>query len=512
MFHLARGKGFRTRINPPTLIVATSIVLAVAIAGLGAVALMQMRRDAIEHASQASSNLALTLERSITRNLQIYELSIHGVTDAVQDPQIMALTPSVRQRLLFDWSMNAEDMGSLLVTDAHGDLVLDSRIWPPRPVNVADRDYFQAHLKSPTAGVFVSQPFQPRMTADNKSIGISRRLSAPDGSFAGIVVGTLRLNYFRKLFDGMILGPRGSLTLVHTDGTIVMRRPYEDASIGRNISSSPSFAPLLKGENDTFLGTAALDGMERLYSFRRVPGFPLIVVVGLSVDDVLAPWRARAWLSAALIAAMDVLVIALSVLLSLQWRRRMDIERHLRLMVDTDGLTGLGSRRALDDAADLEWRRARRHNQPLSLLMVDVDHFKQFNDRYGHLSGDDALASVARCIQQTIRRPGDFAGRYGGEEFAILLPSTEAAGAAAVAETIRAAVQAMHIPNAGSTFGELTVSIGAVTDTTDSSGDRTFADLRAFLRAADEALYQSKRTGRNRVASADATVTAIMAI
>lgn len=108
------------KFRPSALIVAISIVLAVAIAGLGAVALMQMRQDAIEHAGQASSNLALTLERSITRNLQIYELSIHGVMDAVQDPQIMALTPSMRQRLLFDWSMNGEDIGSLLVADAHG--------------------------------------------------------------------------------------------------------------------------------------------------------------------------------------------------------------------------------------------------------------------------------------------------------------------------------------------------------------------------------------------------------
>lgn len=190
----------------------------------------------------------------------------------------------------------------------------------------------------------------------------------------------------------------------------------------------------------------------------------------------------------------------------------MDIERHLRLMVDTDGLTGLGSRRALDDAADLEWHRTRRHGQPLSLLMVDVDHFKRFSDRYGHLAGDDALASVAHCIQQNIRRPGDFAGRYGGEEFAILLPSTDAAGAAAIAETIRAAVQALHIPNAGSAFGKLTISIGAVTDTLNTSGERTFGDLRAFLRAADEALYQSKRTGRNCIASADAAVTDIATI
>ncbi|WP_226797708.1 GGDEF domain-containing protein [Cupriavidus necator] len=293
---------------------------------------------------------------------------------------------------------------------------------------------------------------------------------------------------------------------------ILMRRPHEDASIGRDVSVSASFAPLLQKENGTFFGVAAHDSVQRLYSFRRIPGFPLIVVVGRSVDDVLAPWYTRAWLFTALIAAMDILVIALSVLLSRQWRRRMDIERHLRLMVDTDGLTGLGNRRALDDAADKEWRRARRHDEPLSLLMVDVDHFKRFNDRYGHQAGDDALASVARCIQENIRQPGDFAGRYGGEEFAILLPYSDADRATAVGEAIRVAVQALHIPNAGSAIGELTVSLGAITDATDANGNRAFSELRAFLCAADEGLYLSKRSGRNRVANSGDTAQAVATI
>lgn len=508
MLHSFAGKGLRAVLNPPALIMAASVALAVAIAALGAVALTQMRHDAIENASETSSNLALTLERSITRNLQLYDLSILGVMDAMQDAQVMALAPAVRQRLLFDRSSNAEDMGSLLATDARGNLMLDSRLWPPRPVNVAERDYFQVHLNSASAGVFISRPFQPHLTEANASIGISRRLSSPDGSFAGVVVGTLRLAYFRKLFDGMSLGSGGTLTLVRTDGIILMRRPYGDASIGRDISHSPSFAPLLHGEKGTFFGVAALDGEPRLYSFRQIPGYPLIVVVGLSVRDVLAPWHTRAWLFSALIAVVDILIISLSVLLARQWRRRMDMERHLVQMVNTDGLTGLGSRRALDDAADIEWRRARRHGEPFSLLMVDVDHFKQFNDRYGHLAGDDALALVAAGIQRHIR-PGDFAGRYGGEEFAILLPNADAAVAASVAEAIRSAVPKLNIKHGDSAFGELTISVGVATDVSDAAGNRTFGELRAFLRAGDEALYQAKRAGRNHVATAGADTSAV---
>lgn len=495
--------------RPASLIVAASLVLVCMIAAMGGLALVQMRRDALDNASEASANLALTLERSITRNLQIHALAIGGVVEALHDPSIMALAPGLRQRLLFDRSINAEDVGSLLVTDANGNLMFDSHQWPPRPVNVADRDYFQAHRNGIDAGLFLSRPFQPRLTPENKSIGISRRFSAPDGSFAGIVVGTLRLNYFRKLFDGVSLGPGGTLTLVRTDGPIIMRRPYDAASIGRDISGSPSFAPLLHGTQGSYIGVAAVDGVQRLYSFRRIPGYPLIVVVGRATDDVLAPWYRRAWLFASLIGAMDAAIIALSVLLSRQWRRRVDMEEHLRWMVNTDGLTGLGSRRALDDAADVEWRRARRHCEPLSLLMLDVDHFKQFNDRYGHQAGDDALAAVGACIQRHVRRPGDYAGRYGGEEFAILLPHTDASGAAVIAEAVRAAVQALRIPNAAGLDGQLTVSVGVVTYDNRAGSDETFGELRAFLRAGDEALYLAKRSGRNCVATFSATAAAL---
>lgn len=206
------------------------------------------------------------------------------------------------------------------------------------------------------------------------------------------------------------------------------------------MSKSAVFSPILRGSHGTFVGTTPIEGVRRLYSYHRTPGFRLVVVVGRAMTDVLAPWYRRVWAFGGIIAAVDLLIIALAAMLARQWRRRQAIEDHLRHIVGTDGLTALGSRRALDDATDREWRRAHRERQPLSPLMLDVDHFKQFNDQYGHMAGDDALAAVGSCIQQQIRRPGDYAGRYGGEEFAVLLPGTDAAGAALFAENIRKAV------------------------------------------------------------------------
>ncbi|MGO4328565.1 diguanylate cyclase [Cupriavidus sp. 2TAF22] len=492
--HLPKKR--RPRHSPAAFIVPAAIALTCAVAGLVAFALIQMRSDALVGAGEASSNVALTLERSISRNLHIYELALGGVMETMQDPVVMAMPAQLRQRVIFDRSMNAEDMGSLLATDAQGNLVLDSTSWPPRRNNVSDRDYFQVHAEAAYSGVFLSRPFQPRLTTENKSIALSRRLETRDGTFSGIVVGTLRLDYFRKLFDGVNLGAGGTLTLLRTDGTVIMRRPYGEDDIGRNISDSASFGPLLQGTDGNFIGVAAVDSVRRLYSYRRVPDYPLVIVVGLSVHDVLAQWHRRAWLFAGLVVGVGTLIIGLAVMLSRQWQRRLKMEDHLRWMVDTDGLTGVGSRRALDDAADKEWRRARRAGTPLSLLMVDVDHFKQFNDRYGHLAGDDALAAVGHCIQQHIRRPGDYAGRYGGEEFAILLPDTDAQGAVMVADSIRVAVQSLHI-GASSVPAKLTVSIGVATDAQDKLGCRTFADLRHFFRVGDEALYLAKREGRD---------------
>lgn len=483
----------RNRTAVPKIIMGAGIALSLVITTICGVALYQMRRDAMENALQASENLSLTLERAIARNLQTYELSMHSVIDGMKDPEIMTLPPAMRHLVLFDRSINAEDLGSLLATDVDGNLILDSRSTTPRPVNVGDRDYFLAHKDNPSVGIFVSRPFQPRLTQDAPSIGISSRISRPDGSFNGVVVGTLRLNFFRRLFEGVELGHEGTLTLVRSDGIVIMRRPFETSVIGRDISASPVFSLWQGADKGTGIGAGTIDGVERLYSFRKVGNYPLTLIVGRALNDVLIAWRKRAAAFVILIAIVDLVILALSISLARQWKQRAASERHLLQMVSTDGLTGLGSRRALDDRADMEWRRAVRDGTPLSVLMIDVDDFKAYNDQYGHLAGDDALAAIGRCIGLSIRRPGDIAARYGGEEFAVLLPNTDSEGGWGVSESIRNAVQTLQIPHEGALRKRLTVSIGIAT----VQGGDGFADLRGLVQAADAALYRAKAGGRN---------------
>ncbi|RYE08987.1 MAG: diguanylate cyclase [Hyphomicrobiales bacterium] len=167
----------------------------------------------------------------------------------------------------------------------------------------------------------------------------------------------------------------------------------------------------------------------------------------------------------------------------------------LRLLATTDGLTSLTNRRAFDMALDSELARARREGRPLSLLLADVDRFKAYNDIYGHLMGDEVLKSVGICLRQAVQRPGDTAARYGGEEFVAILPETDEDGAFFIADAFRQSLYAMGIPHRGGDKGVVTVSVGIATFTERDEGINAIE----LVRRADEALYNAKGAGRDRV-------------
>lgn len=169
------------------------------------------------------------------------------------------------------------------------------------------------------------------------------------------------------------------------------------------------------------------------------------------------------------------------------------INRHLITIAREDALSGLANRRAFDDTLVIEWDRARREEQPISLLFMDVDHFKLYNDTYGHSAGDDCLRQVASAIKKAVLRPADLTARYGGEEFVVLLPTTDGMGAEEVAERILRTVDSMAIPHKRSLVSyHVTVSIGICTLL--PSDKNTIA---LFIENADAALYKAKTSGRH---------------
>lgn len=254
------------------------------------------------------------------------------------------------------------------------------------------------------------------------------------------------------------------------------------------------------------------DGLTLLAEIRRHPtlhGVPVVMLSGTEsaqtkaqafeagTDDYLVKIPDRAELQARLryhSRAFKTRMQRDEALQALRESQRKLQELNLQLMQlsQVDGLTGLANRRHFDETLVLELRRAHRNQVPLSLMMIDVDHFKRFNDNYGHQAGDRCLKQVADALKAACRRAGELAARYGGEEFALILPHCDAAGAVAVAEAIREAMRGMAIPHTGSVRSHVTVSIGLVTRPADARHEP-----EQLVELADQALYRAKQAGRD---------------
>lgn len=179
-----------------------------------------------------------------------------------------------------------------------------------------------------------------------------------------------------------------------------------------------------------------------------------------------------------------------------------EVAQALEYLVRLDSLTGIPNRRLFEEELSKEWARAKRDNAPLSLITADIDHFKEYNDHYGHPAGDLCLVEVAQAMYHTLSRPGDVAARIGGEEFAFLLPQTDLSGAISVAEQIRERVLALNLPHEASPVArQVTLSFGV-----SSFEFASVASPAELIRTSDVALYEAKRCGRNKIVAARQTV------
>jgi diguanylate cyclase (GGDEF)-like protein len=452
--------------------------------------LWQMRSADWEKASQASKNVVATIEADITRSIESYDLSLQAVIDGLKLPEINHVSKDIRQHILFDRAATAKYLGEIRVLDAAGNTVINSRSLVPQEANGSEQDYFTVHIQNTNAGLYVSRP---SIRDDGQYIiAISRRLSNPDGSFAGIVVGTLQLSYFDGLFRKVNLGLESTMGLTRTDGTMLMRSPFNFEDIGRDVSKSQVFKRSIALRAGQFEETAAIDDIQRLFTFKQVGDFPLIIMIGVSTDEIYVGWRHDAWSVGLLILALCSATFVFAMFFARELKRRAEAEQALSVLATTDSLTGLSNRRHFDEIFDGEWQRSMRQKTSLAVLMIDADHFKAYNDSHGHLAGDRALAAIAECISNSTRRATDFVARFGGEEFAVLLPDTSPDAAFAVAERIRKNVMTLGSTQSGSPQIP-TVSIGVASNLPQSG-----MHPRDLMNAADQALYEAKRNGRNR--------------
>ncbi|WP_050631353.1 sensor domain-containing diguanylate cyclase [Bradyrhizobium viridifuturi] len=472
----------RWRLSARLLVVA-SVATVLGFSAVCAGVMFDMRRGEEQLARRTLENLASGIEADISRNIELYDLSLRAVASNLEMPEIRNVSKELRQLILFDHAATAKHFGAIQVFDSKGDLTIDAASLDPQPENRGDEEYFTVQRDHPDTGLYVSRPMLHRGAY---AIVLSRRIVGEGGRFLGVVVGSIRFSYFHDLFGRLNLVPGDTITVLRNDRTIIMRTPFDLDVIGKNLAEQLDW----KSENlkvgGAFSGKGPVDDTPRLY-VRRSSSGPLYVVVGKPLEAVFNLWRTEAIRIGAIMGFLVLFVLSATLVLAREIVRRGDAEDRLEEMATTDALTGLKNRRKFDAEIDREWRRAGRYGQPVGLLMIDADHFKAYNDTYGHQAGDQVLVGIAICISDAVRRAGDCPARFGGEEFAVLLPNMTALEAFNLAEIIRNKVQQWC-------EGELitTVSIG-VASMRPLAGQQ-WSDL---IEAADKALYAAKANGRN---------------
>jgi diguanylate cyclase (GGDEF)-like protein len=491
----------KTYLTSSHAILGAVVIVALLMVAICAYVLFQSREDALSRAHETSRNLGVMAQHDIERNFELYDLSLQAVVKWANDPDVMDLPWRLRNGLLFDQAASASYLGPILVLDSQGDVVIDSKTESPPKLNLSNRKFFEQLRDHPDLGLYISDPQPSELRPAMTSIVLSRRLSGSDGSFKGVVLMEIDTDYFRALFTTITLGSHSLVALLDRDGAMLTRYPYLKGAVGHNVGNLNIFENFKVGKEGFFSAVSPFDSEERFYYFRNFPTLPFIIVIAEAGRDIYAKWERRAVAISAMMAVLLAGLAALAFALIVQLQRRTRAEAKVALLARTDGITGLNNRRAFDEILNQEWRRAKRTQNVLSLLFMDIDWFKSYNDTYGHQAGDKALMAVAGAIADIVHRPTDYSARYGGEEFVAVLPDTEPDEAQRIAEKIRMAVGDLGIEHAGSRHGCITVSIGVSAWVPGDDGD-----ANSLVRNADQALYSAKMAGRDRVMRFDALV------
>jgi diguanylate cyclase (GGDEF)-like protein len=471
------------RISPRWLLaVAATIVIGFSLI-CGSV-LLSMRQGDDKLAHQTLGNLAVSIDADIARNIELYDLSLRAVVSSMMLPEVIGASKPMRQLILFDHAATARHFGAIQVMDTAGNVTIDSATLEPKPQNFADDEFFKVHKRDPLFGLYISKP-----TLHDGAYGIvlSRRIAARDGTFLGVVSGFIRYSYFHEMVDRLQLEQDDMITVLRQDGVVILRAPFDMDVIGKDVSGMRGVQKALAAFSGSYVGRSANDEIQRLFVWREGT-HPLIVMVGRSTDAIFGQWRHDALRIAGAMGALGLIACGVMLVLAREMRKRAAVEDQMARLAMTDSLTGLSNRRHFDAILEKEWRRALRSRAPLALLMIDADHFKAFNDTFGHQAGDLVLSGIAWSIARHAQRASDCAARYGGEEFALILPEMSLAEAIELGERIRIEVGALERDGMVTT----TVSVGAAS--LEPSARTTIGHL---IKAADSALYAAKARGRN---------------
>lgn len=502
------GSGFK-RFSLLPLAITFVVVVCMSLLATQVWMAWRAREVQLREAARASANLAQSVAQHAYDTIKEADTALVGLVERIEKDGVSDLELTRIHDLLVMRVEELPQLHGIFVYTKDGSWLVNSQKVLLRNLNNADREYFKYHKNSTERGPHIGPPVRSKSTGD-WIITVSRRINLPDGGFGGVALATIDMKYFKVFYDKFSIGERGAIFIASGKGILLLRRPFDEKMLGKDISQFPLFKDYLsKGPVGTASIKSKLDGVTRINSYRRVDEYPLAVSAALSEDEALESWRGDVYIQLLAGVLLMLLISYLGCRIVKQVNLRSKTEQKLVLagieleminetlsrLASQDGLTGLANRRHFDESLMDEFNRAQRGESSLGLIMIDVDFFKQYNDIYGHVAGDECLRKIGKVVAYSMRRPGDLAARYGGEEMVVLLPETDLAGALAVAESIRGAVQTMGIAHTGNPLGVVTVSIGV----------EAFSPIHLenqpieLVEAADKALYEAKELGRNQV-------------
>lgn len=388
----------------------------------------------------------------------------------------------------------------------------------------------QKVLQDPQPGIlYISRPYY--LNSELLTIAVASILTDQRGEFAGMVVTELSPVEISALLASVFYADDMQASIIHADGTVFLAEPEAGQVLGMSLAGGNSVFSqhVNSGESlSTYQGRLFYRNEKLLLVQQTIMpaelniSDALIVRISRDHDAVFSKLNRSRWF----MAGLYLLLVAISLTFLYLWQRKSrqaftelsDTQRqvlannellvrlnrqleqqteNMRSLAFLDELVGIANRRHFNRSLEAEWRRCQRERQPLSIIMLDVDYFKQFNDLYGHQRGDDCLVCIAGSLKNSLTRSHDLPARIGGEEFACLLPNTPLQGALIKAERIRSEIEALDIPHGGSLVKPVvTVSVGVA-----SAMPEPGLDYLKLLEMADEALYLSKKRGRNQVCS-----------
>jgi diguanylate cyclase (GGDEF)-like protein len=495
----------------PIMFLATSFVILVCVSLIAVHAWLTWRARVIQlnETAISTANLAQSVAQHAYDTIKEADTVLVGLVERLETDDVAEGQHTRIHDLLVNRVAELPQLHGIFIYGPDGRGLVNSQAAMLSDQNNSDREYFKFHREHLDRGPHIGPPIRSKTTAE-WIVTVSRRINGPGGSFAGVALATINMNYFSQFYNGFTIGQKGAIFLALDNGIMLVRRPFEEKSLGRDISTLPLFRDYLpRAPVGTSTITSGQDGVTRINSYRRLQQYPLVVSAALSEDEILSEWRADAYLNGGAVGILVLGLILLGLRLIKQIELRIQAEAELvraRGALETlnatleklamqDGLTGLANRRQFDAALKDEFSRAMRDASSLALIMIDVDCFKQYNDIYGHAAGDECLRAISKAVAEGKHRPGDLAARYGGEELVVLLPGTDVDGAMVVAENIRRAIYRLELTHAGNATGVVTVSAGVEAFTPVRHENRPVE----LVEAADKALYQAKASGRNRV-------------